>query len=243
MADERLVPLDNNDSNMKALKEDFLDKTSIPSNQIHPIDVTLLGDSESVASSYEKNVIAKLLSLNNNDSEGDKKLDLAILGFGPDGHTCSLFPNHKLLSSSDGKLVDYLEDSPKPPPQRITLTFKTLNEHTRNIIFCGAGESKNPILKQIFTRVIAQKEEENEFGDGGGVAGIGDEEEEDVEEYEIIMNEQRPFPCSQVNIAASVGAGANNKEEDDEPSSKIHWVVDVDAIDGVEGFQPLTAKL
>ncbi len=49
-------------------------------------------------------------------------LDLLILGVGEDGHVCSLFPGHPALAVTDER-VTIVEDAPKPPPRRMTLTM------------------------------------------------------------------------------------------------------------------------
>lgn len=73
--------------------------------------------------------------------------DCLLLGVGPDGHTCSLFPGHYVLDVTD-RWVTNIEDSPKPPPARITLTYPFINKAT-NILIAGKGKEKWSILDQI----------------------------------------------------------------------------------------------
>eukprot|EP00246_Nothoceros_aenigmaticus_P003219 TRINITY_DN1422_c0_g1_i4.p1 TRINITY_DN1422_c0_g1~~TRINITY_DN1422_c0_g1_i4.p1 ORF type:complete len:102 (-),score=12.27 TRINITY_DN1422_c0_g1_i4:191-496(-) len=67
---------------------------------------------------------------------------------GPDGHVASLFPNHPLVSVKD-KWVASITDSPKPPPERITLTFPVINS-AAHIAFVATGSGKADMVKSIF---------------------------------------------------------------------------------------------
>ena len=63
-----------------------------------------------------------------------------MLGVGPDGHVASLFPGHPALDARDAIAVG-VRDSPKPPPERVTLTFEALN-HARAVWFLVSGDEK-----------------------------------------------------------------------------------------------------
>lgn len=99
---------------------------------------------EKIANDYEKTIREKFEM-----KEGIPSFDLLLLGIGDDGHTCSLFPNHKLLEENNF-LVAPISDSPKPPPQRITMTYPLIN-NARHAIFTIPGVSKAEIIRKIFT--------------------------------------------------------------------------------------------
>jgi 6-phosphogluconolactonase len=104
----------------------------------------LLDDLDELSDEYEKQLIREFAQ---KDSARFPVFDLILLGMGPDGHTASLFPNHELLNESD-RWVAYIEDSPKPPPKRITLTYPVIN-HASRVVFVAAGKGKQNILKLV----------------------------------------------------------------------------------------------
>lgn len=143
-ADERVVPLDHPDSNHNLCQAEFYSKTSIPQDNIHTIDTTVLDDIEELADRYEKQLIIQFAS---KDSARFPIFDLILLGMGPDGHTASLFPNHELLQETD-RWIAPIEDSPKPPPKRLTFTLPVIN-HASHVAFVAAGEGKQDTLHDV----------------------------------------------------------------------------------------------
>jgi len=77
-------------------------------------------------------------------------LDLALLGIGEDGHICSLFPGHKALTQNDLRTVA-IEDSPKPPPRRLSLTLKFVLQ-TKRIWLIAIGPRKLPVLQAAINK-------------------------------------------------------------------------------------------
>ncbi|KAG0048043.1 suppressor of los1-1 [Gryganskiella cystojenkinii] len=144
-ADERCVPLDHEDSNYLLAKTNLFDLVpSLPREQIYTIDPDLVDDPAEAAEDYISQ-LAKVFATK--DSVRFPVFDLILLGVGPDGHTCSLFPGHELLQERTAWCAS-ISDSPKPPSSRITLTLPVVN-HAHHIAFVAAGAGKQDMLHQI----------------------------------------------------------------------------------------------
>lgn len=140
--DERLVPWEHPDSNFLMARETLLDHVPLPRQNIHPMPTEL--PPADAAAAYER-VIREVLDAR------DPRLDLVLLGMGPDGHTASIFPGSPLLSEAEGgrrgatfgqaTLCVAVTDAPKPPARRLTMTPYLIN-HARQVLVVVAGEDK-----------------------------------------------------------------------------------------------------
>jgi len=139
--DERIVPVENADSTYGVYKEKLIDTKAVPLNPEQFIVIKQNVTPEEAANAYEED-IKKYVPLN-----PLPQFDMLLLGMGPDGHTCSLFPGHKLLSETS-RWVAPITDSPKPPPSRITLTFPVIN-NAKVCVFAITGKDKAEMIKKI----------------------------------------------------------------------------------------------
>ncbi len=126
-ADERRVPLADPQSNFRLAETELLPK--LAGAQIHPI--------RGSAADYETELRPFL------------PLDLILLGVGEDGHVASLFPEHPATRET-ARLVAEVHDAPKPPPDRVTLTFLVLNA-ARETLVVAAGAGKAAVVGRIFS--------------------------------------------------------------------------------------------
>lgn len=137
IGDERCVPPDHPDSNWGQLSALLLERISIDDAALLRPEAEL--GAERAAGMYEE-AIARLAA----SSAGLPRLDHVWLGMGEDGHTLSLFPGHLATKVAD-RLVAPVHNSPKPPPDRVTLTLEGLKGAVHCVIL-AAGSSKQEIL-------------------------------------------------------------------------------------------------
>jgi len=133
--DERNVAPDDPESNYGQIKGAWLDHVPLPAANVHRMAAEV-ADLERAAEDY-----AALLAATLGPS---LSLDVCVLGLGPDGHVCSIFPGHPLMSERE-RIVAPVFDSPKPPPRRLTMTLPLLLR-ARQTILTALSPDKQPVL-------------------------------------------------------------------------------------------------
>jgi 6-phosphogluconolactonase len=120
--DERCVPVDDSQRNSLAADRVWLAQVPIPRTQVFPIPAEL--GAEEGALKYEAIVQSAL------------PFDLVLLGIGEDGHTASLFPGRSVPAE---RLAMPVHESPKPPPDRVSLTPVALADCGKLLILVTGG--------------------------------------------------------------------------------------------------------
>ncbi|MCG5433584.1 6-phosphogluconolactonase [Mycobacterium sp. MYCO198283] len=136
--DERFVPADDDERNDKQARSALLDRIDIPAANVHPIAATdgAFGDDiDAAARAYEQELATAA-----EDGAPSPRFDVHLLGMGPEGHVNSLFP-HTPAVRERTRLVVGVEDCPKPPPRRITLTLPAV-QRSREVWLVVSGEGK-----------------------------------------------------------------------------------------------------
>jgi 6-phosphogluconolactonase len=128
--DERYVAPDSPDRNAGQAREAFLDAVGVDPARVHEMASTADADTAVAGAEAYAALVREV---------GTGDFDLVMLGMGPDGHVASLFPGYPQLDA-DGIAVA-VADSPKPPPERISLTFAALNR-AEEVWFLVSGSGK-----------------------------------------------------------------------------------------------------
>lgn len=150
MVDERRVPVDDELSNFRMIRESLIDHVPVPRRQIHAIPTA---DTDP-ALVYERELRQVF-----DEPEATPEMDLVLLGMGDDGHTASLFPHSQALEVRS-RLVVNNSGEHVPPPPRITMTYPLLNA-AREVAVLVTGAKKASAIKRVAEmlerRIDAQK--------------------------------------------------------------------------------------
>jgi 6-phosphogluconolactonase len=125
--DERFVPAGDADRNADATLATLRVPLRLDDAHVHVMPASDAGlDLDEAAAAYAKEL-------------GDTVFDVCLLGMGPDGHVASLFPGHPGVHRT-GTVIP-VRNSPKPPPDRISVTLDVINR-SRQVWFCVSGADK-----------------------------------------------------------------------------------------------------
>jgi len=140
LGDERVVPPDDERSNLRMVREALIDR--LPEERrprLMPVDTTLSPDA--AAAAYEA-LLRETLG-------NHPRLDLALMGLGPDAHTASLFPGKPAVQETQRLVVGVPEAGMEPQVPRVTLTLPVFNA-AREVVFLVAGADKAAAVRRAF---------------------------------------------------------------------------------------------
>ena len=149
--DERCVKWESEESNFGGAMRALFGDVGVRRERLYAVDETLCerneGAAKPCAEAYERDLRALTPDVIELNEDGLPVFDMLLLGFGPDGHICSLFPNHALLRETEGWILP-IADSPKPPPERVTFSLPVVNA-ARAKVFVASGAGKAEMTARI----------------------------------------------------------------------------------------------
>jgi 6-phosphogluconolactonase len=138
LVDERVVNLTDPDSNFKLVWESFasslVKKKLLPLENIHALKID---ESDNHGANKYLEILKKY----------GGQFDIVLVSSGEDGHIAALFPDHKALKTT-GKHFIYLNNSPKPPSERITSSIELIRD-AKLLILLFIGESKRNAFERF----------------------------------------------------------------------------------------------
>jgi len=140
LGDERVVPHDDERSNLRMVRTSLSER--LPEERrprLMPVD-TALG-TDAAAAAYQSLLLETL--------GRHPRLDLALMGLGPDGHTASLFPGKPAVAETQRFAVGVPESGMEPMVPRVTLTLPLFNT-AREVVFLVAGADKAEAVARAF---------------------------------------------------------------------------------------------
>lgn len=165
-ADERCLPPGDPESNYRLARELLFQPLKIVDNQIHRIRGEDLP--EAAAEKAEKE-IRQIASTNANNQP---VLDLIVLGMGEDGHVASLFPKEPESLVSNPAVYRSIRNSPKPPPDRVTLGYPAIVGAQMVWVLVSGGGKEKSLAESLshsgqtsLTRVVKQRVSTKIFSD------------------------------------------------------------------------------
>jgi len=144
--DERFLPAGDPERNETQARRALLDPLAdaLPAENVHPMPAAGapgIGSPEDAAAAYA----SELAGFADGASDlGLLAFDVLMFGMGPDGHVASLFPGNPALDAV-GTAVVGVHGSPKPPPERVSLTFEAIRA-AREVWVVAAGASKRAAI-------------------------------------------------------------------------------------------------
>ena len=141
--DDRCVPPDHEHSNYRMVKEALLDRIRGDQPDVRRIQGELGPDAG--ADAYEGELTAVFGS-------EVPRLDLILLGLGPDAHTASLFPGDDALGEVERRVVGVPTPGMAPLVSRVTITLPVVNA-AREVVFLVSGEDKAEAVARAFSGI------------------------------------------------------------------------------------------
>jgi 6-phosphogluconolactonase len=147
--DERFVPKDSPDRNELQARQALLDQLDLDPVRVHPAGASDEFDDVHAAAEAYAEALRQAAKAEDTPISPDlpgevPRFDVLLLGMGPDAHIASLFPELAGIRET-GRSAVGVQDSPKPPPERVSLTLGAINSAAEIWLVVGGNDKAGAV--------------------------------------------------------------------------------------------------